>query len=164
MLIVKTIIFALVGGLLNFVGLPYLILWLTRDFPSYDIGAFKWLGTLPMLLGITLLMYTAYSLVHFGRGTPAPFDPPKILVVKGPYKSVRNPGYLGAVAILLGESVVLQSYAVLIYALIVWLLLHIGVVLYEEPGLRKRFGHPYQEYCKTVPRWIPRLPGRRRIS
>ncbi len=144
-----------------FIGLPYLFLRLTPDFLAYDIGAFRWLGLISFLPGLALVVYTGYSFIHHGKGTPAPFDPPKALVVKGPYRIVRNPMYVGAVSILIGESIILQSLPILFYALAMWLLFHLFVIYYEEPNLRKRFGATYEEYCRTVPRWVPKLTVRR---
>lgn len=161
MLALKTALFGTFVVSSFLVGIPYLISRLTEASLSYDIGPFRWLGFLLILPAAVLFFSTMFSLAHFGQGTPAPFDPPKELVVRGPYRYTRNPGYLGAVTIVAGESVVLQSYAVLIYAGAIWAMFHLFVSLYEEPGLRVRFGKAYLDYCQEVPRWIPRLPRQR---
>ena len=69
---------------------------------------------------------------------------------------VRNPMYVGVLLILLGESITFASLPILQYAVVVWLFFHLFVIFYEEPTLRQEFGASYEEYCKTVPRWIPR--------
>lgn len=87
--------------------------------------------------------------------TPAPIDPPKVLVARGLYRVVRNPMYVGVVLILLGESVLFASATLLGYALLAWVVVHLFVVFYEEPTLRQKFGTSYENYRKTVPRSIP---------
>jgi protein-S-isoprenylcysteine O-methyltransferase Ste14 len=47
--------------------------------------------------------------------------------------------------------------ASLTIALIAVVGLALFVRLYEEPALRKKFGADYDEYCKNVPRWFPRM-------
>ena len=110
-----------------------------------------------MLFGFSFIVLFGYHLILFGKGTPAPYDYPKVLVTEGLYKIVRNPGYLGGFIAISGESVVLQSLALLAFALAMWLFVHSFVVFFEEPGLKKRFGVAYVEYCERVPRWFPRV-------
>ena len=93
-----------------------------------------------------------------GRGTPAPIAPTQHLVVGGPYRWVRNPGYVAVTTILVGEGLVFGSPSVLLYALLVALAFHVFVLLYEEPTLRATFGAEYDAYCRRVPRWLPRPP------
>ena len=81
-------------------------------------------------------------------------------MVQGLYRSVRNPMYVSVAGILIGESLFFSSAAILGYLLACWLFVHLFVVLYEEPTLREKFGDAYEEYCKQVPRWIPRFPRR----
>jgi hypothetical protein len=91
-----------------------------------------------------------------GRGTPAIFDAPRIFVAVGPYRYVRNPMYLSAIAIFCGFGLYVRSLAVLIFAAAWFLLIHTFVLFIEEPGLRRRFGRTYTDYCQRVPRWVPR--------
>jgi protein-S-isoprenylcysteine O-methyltransferase Ste14 len=84
-------------------------------------------------------------------------DAPAILVARGTYKFVRNPMYLSLVLILLGESLLFQSWRLLGYAALFWVAVHLLVVLYEERVLRRKFGTSYVQYCHAVSRWIPRL-------
>ena len=90
-----------------------------------------------------------------GRGTPNPIDAPKRLVVKGLYRYVRNPMYIGVLLVILGWAALYDSYAVLQYAISMWVLFHILVIFMEEPILRRQFGESYKNYCKEVRRWIP---------
>jgi protein-S-isoprenylcysteine O-methyltransferase Ste14 len=93
-----------------------------------------------------------------GLGSPAPFDPPRRLVVTGFYRYVRNPMYTGAVLVIVGETILLGSismgfeYAALFAACAVTF-----VMVYEEPTLREKFGADYEEYCRNVPRIVPRV-------
>jgi protein-S-isoprenylcysteine O-methyltransferase Ste14 len=93
-----------------------------------------------------------------GRGTPAPFDPPKRLVVRGPHRWVRNPMYVGAIMANLGWALWFESLPVAIYAVAWWLVAHLFVVFYEEPTLQRLFGAEYDAYRAAVPRWLPRVP------
>src|SRR5439155_10264454 len=92
-----------------------------------------------------------------GRGTPAPFDPPRRLVIRGPYRFVRNPMYVGAVLALVGSALFYACYAALGYAALFLVCLHLLVVFYEEPGLRHAFASDYDEYCRKVKRWLPSI-------
>jgi protein-S-isoprenylcysteine O-methyltransferase Ste14 len=116
---------------------------------------------LPMLLFGTTLVIRAISLfVTRGRGTLAPWDPTEALITEGVYRFSRNPLKSGLFLILVGESVLLQSAA-----LAIWAVAFIAVnVLYirwsEEPGLTIRFGEEYAAYCRRVPRWLQWTPAK----
>lgn len=112
-----------------------------------------------VLLAIGLTLFVA-SLLHFatrGRGTLAPWDPPKELVVSGPYRYVRNPMISGVVFVLLGEALLLRSMPHGQWALLFIVINLIYIPLKEEPMLEARFGDAYREYCKHVGRIVPRL-------
>lgn len=91
-----------------------------------------------------------------GHGTLAPWDPPRRLVLRGPYQHVRNPMISGVVALLLGEALWFQSPAVLLWAGVFLLINAVYIPRLEEPGLARRFGADYAAYCRHVPRWLPR--------
>jgi len=112
-------------------------------------------GMLVALAGGGLALGSILTFVVVGKGTPAPFDPPRRLVVRGPYRAVRNPMYIGAGAALGGAALYYTSLALLGYALAFMATMHLFAVLYEEPVLRDRFGAEYQEYCRRVARWLP---------
>ena len=97
-----------------------------------------------------------FLFVSKGRGTPALFDAPRRFVAVGPYRHVRNPMYLSALATFAGYGFYVRSLAVLAFAAAWFLMIHLVVVLIEEPGLRRRFDGPYADYCAHVPRWLPR--------
>jgi protein-S-isoprenylcysteine O-methyltransferase Ste14 len=108
-------------------------------------------------LGLTFLYSTISLFIKMGKGTIAPWDPPKKLIVSGIYAHVRNPMHIGVFLILTGESIPLGSAALAIWTLlfIVGNLLYVPLV--EEPKLAERFGEEYLIYKKNVPMWIPRL-------
>jgi protein-S-isoprenylcysteine O-methyltransferase Ste14 len=112
------------------------------------------------LLGASIYLWCAWDFTFAGRGTPAPIDPPKELVVRGLYRYVRNPMYVGVVSILFGEALFFESRILFEYAVIVFIFFYLFVVLYEEPILMKKFGESYRNYCRVIPRWIPwRIKG-----
>lgn len=111
------------------------------------------------LLGLFVFVWCHYDFLARGRGTPNPLDPPKTLVATGPYRWVRNPMYVCATLILLGEAALFRSAALAVYAALVLLGFHLFVTLYEEPHLRRRFGQSYDDYLRRVPRWLPRRPA-----
>ena len=115
-------------------------------------------GIATIVAALPLFVSFCSRFVFEGRGTPAPIAPTEHLVVGGPYRWVRNPGYVAVTALLAGESLVYGSPAVLLYALLVALAFHVFVLLYEEPTLRSTFGAEYDAYCRRVPRWLPRPP------
>jgi protein-S-isoprenylcysteine O-methyltransferase Ste14 len=115
-------------------------------------------GAAAILLGALLGAWCFWLFVSKGKGTPAPIDPPKHLVVTGPYCWVRNPMYVAVMVILLGESAFFGSGTLLIYAALCFLGFNLFVRFYEEPTLRRTFGTAYEEHCRNVPRWIPRRP------
>jgi protein-S-isoprenylcysteine O-methyltransferase Ste14 len=115
-------------------------------------------GLVLLLLGIAGFLWTALDFAFAGHGTPAPIDPPKLLVVRGLYRYGRNPMYISVLLVLFGESVLFRSWTLCRYALVVWAFFHLFVFLYEEPTLRGKFGDSYVDYCKRVNRWLPRPP------
>ncbi len=112
-------------------------------------------GGVLIAAGIAIYVRCAWDFVRAGRGTPAPYDPPRLLVVRGLYRWTRNPIYVGVTLVLLGEAALFGSWALLAYAAAVLGGFHLRVVLYEEPVLRKQFGAAYDDYCRRVPRWAP---------
>lgn len=105
--------------------------------------------------GALLALWCVAAFVHIGKGTPAPFDPPRRLVVRGPYRFVRNPMYIGAALALAGAALFYRSVFLLGYDCIFLLAFSAFVLFYEEPALRRTFGADYDAYCRSVPRWLP---------
>jgi protein-S-isoprenylcysteine O-methyltransferase Ste14 len=134
--------------------------WITRWRlmpPFLACEASRWLGALLFVLALPLFTSFVLRFVREGRGTPAPIAPTERLVVGGPFRYVRNPGYVAVLALLVGQALFFGSGAVLVYATFVGLAFHVFVILYEEPTLRRQFGAEYEDYCRRVPRWVPRL-------
>jgi protein-S-isoprenylcysteine O-methyltransferase Ste14 len=119
------------------------------------IGPWQIAGLLVGLAGAAIALWCILTFVFVGRGTPAPFDPPRRLVVRGPYRVVRNPMYIGAGIAVAGAALFYQSVVLLGYVGFFWLAMHIFVVAYEEPTLRRMFGPEYSAYCQNVGRWWP---------
>jgi len=119
--------------------------------PSDWIGG---LALLPILFGIVFHLFSAWHFAVTGLGTPAPIDPPRTLVVRGPYRLTRNPLYVGVVSVLFGEALMVRSLALTEYAAAVFMAFYAFVLVYEEPVLRDKFGTAYIEYCAKVPRWV----------
>jgi protein-S-isoprenylcysteine O-methyltransferase Ste14 len=109
-----------------------------------------------MAAGGTLAFACVATFVNRGEGTPAPFDPPRKFVAAGPYRFVRNPMYIAAFTVLLGFGLYEQSPAILLFTLAWLLAAHLFVILYEEPHLHSTFGAPFDDYCRSVRRWLPR--------
>ncbi|GAC1658436.1 MAG: isoprenylcysteine carboxylmethyltransferase family protein [Gemmatimonadaceae bacterium] len=115
------------------------------------------LGLFGVGLGAALLFACIWEFARTGRGTLAPIDPPRELVVRGLYRYVRNPMYLSVTTIVLGELLLTRSRGLLAYWAIWFVAVNLFVIAYEEPTLRHRFGTSYQRYSQTVWRWIPRV-------
>jgi protein-S-isoprenylcysteine O-methyltransferase Ste14 len=107
--------------------------------------------------GAAVALWCIFTFASIGRGTPAPFDPPRRLVLQGPYRFVRNPMYLGAGLALAGAALFYESWPLLGYAGLFLLATHLFVVWYEEPTLRRTFGQEYEAYCRQVRRWWPSI-------
>jgi protein-S-isoprenylcysteine O-methyltransferase Ste14 len=114
-------------------------------------------GIVLVFLGLLLAIRTVSLFTRWGDGTPAPWDPPRNLVVRGIYRHVRNPMISGVIGILIGESLLLGSSPLLCWALFFVLANLIYIPRFEEPSLEKRFGESYTRYKENVPRWIPRF-------
>ena len=112
------------------------------------------LGAIMLVMGAAVTVSCILAFVAIGRGTPAPFDPPRRLVDRGPYAIIRNPMYLGAILALLGAAAFYQAPAIAGYAAAFFVVMHLFVIAYEEPTLRNTFGPAYDEYCGRVRRWI----------
>jgi protein-S-isoprenylcysteine O-methyltransferase Ste14 len=114
-------------------------------------------GGAVIAVGFGMLVWTIALFATVGGGTLAPWQPPGRLVVRGIYRHVRNPMISAVILVLLGESALFGSAAVLAWCGFFF----VGNVVYfkfsEEPGLVRRFGDEYLEYKRNVPRWIPRL-------
>ncbi len=160
MVALRTIVFVVLfmGSVLLYV--PYLLVSGAEGASRLALGLWRLAGLAPLALGVAGVAWCVRDFTVVGRGTPAPFDPPRTLVASGLYRWVRNPMYLSALLLLLGEAVLLGAPVLLEYAAGFAVVAHVFVMLYEEPTLRRKFGDSYDRYRATVPRWIPRRPPR----
>ena len=155
MVALKTITFTILVPGSATALIPYLLLSGRSARSSFDAGLFGYFGALPILLGASIYLWCAYDFTFAGKGTPAPIDPPLKLVVRGLYRFVGNPMYVGILLVLLGEALLFGSPLLLGYAALLLLIFHLFVVLYEEPALKRKFGEAYHRYGDSVPRWLP---------
>lgn len=158
--LVKTAVFFVLvpGTVAGYV--PYRILRAPQIPRVTEFGGYQWIGITLAVVGALGLLWCGWNFATRGLGTPAPFDPPRKLVVQGPYRWVRNPMYVSVATALLGESLFFRSPALMRYLVYCWAVIHLFVWLYEEPTLRGKFGAEYEAYCQRVWRWIPRLPSK----
>ena len=160
MLVGRTLLFTLAYPGSVCVLLPYGLLRLLDRGAAPTWDAAGWAGAALIAIGTAVYVWCAWDFGARGRGTPAPYDPPRELVIAGLYRFSRNPMYVGIVGVLLGESVVFRSVALAVYAAIVAIGFHLRVVLYEEPTLRRLFGERFERYKAATPRWLGRARRR----
>lgn len=151
----------LIGGV--FFGLWFWLLphWLGLEVKALRSEPWRWVFAIPSVLGFAVALRCVWDFGWTGHGTPAPIAPPKCLVVVGFYRYVRNPMYVGFVGGWIGLWVVFGHFNLPLAIAIAGaaLVVHLFVVFYEEPILRKRFDGDYEEYCRNVRRWWPRTTG-----
>jgi protein-S-isoprenylcysteine O-methyltransferase Ste14 len=145
------------------VSIIFLSIW-TWFVPRWIVGngAFenpRPLGWIVIALGAVIAFACALEFAWRGIGTPAPFDPPRRLVITGLYRWVRNPMYVGLGVLLLGEAITFPRLTITMLVMIasLWLATTLFIITFEEPTLRSKFGDDYAAYCRNVRRWIPRL-------
>jgi protein-S-isoprenylcysteine O-methyltransferase Ste14 len=131
--------------------LPYRILGAARRSPQWD--ALSFCAAALVVLGWGALLRCVWDFAAAGRGTLVPIDPPRHLVVRGLYRFTRNPMYNGVLAALTGEALLFRSWQLVQYTVVVFVVFHLFVVLYEEPTLGTQFGSAYESYRNAVPRW-----------
>jgi protein-S-isoprenylcysteine O-methyltransferase Ste14 len=134
--------------------------WISRwhfQPPFLGFTPFRAIGILLIAAGTAVVLDSFARFALQGIGTPAPVFPTRHLVVAGFYRYVRNPMYVAVLALILGQALLFGSLHILAYAVIPWLAVHLFVLIYEEPTLRKSFPAEYAAYRAKVPRWIPRL-------
>jgi protein-S-isoprenylcysteine O-methyltransferase Ste14 len=132
--------------------------------PDMNIGIFHWIGLLLILVGILIYLWTAVSFLLFGKGTPAIWftktisfiigEEPMKMVLSGLYKYSRNPMYIGVIATVIGQALYFQYSNLLWYALLLFIIFNLVVILIEEPHLEQKFGDNYTNYKKQTRRWL----------
>lgn len=124
-----------------------------------SIGIVQMAGVIVTLSGSIIALWCVLIFARIGRGTPIPLDPPRRLVVCGPYRVVRNPMAIGVGVALAGVALFYESVQFLLAVAVFMIGIHLMVMLYEEPTLRRTFGSDYVAYSERVNRWLPRLRG-----
>ena len=144
------------------VYIPGAILWLSAGMPGAIALARPeqprfWIGMILAAAGFALAVWTVRLFVSVGGGTPAPWAPPTKLVVRGPYRHVRNPMIVGVLVMLAAEALLFGSWHLAGWMAVFFVLCTIFFVKFEEPDLEQRFGDSYRRYKANVPRWIPTI-------
>jgi protein-S-isoprenylcysteine O-methyltransferase Ste14 len=151
----RTLIFTIIVPGFWTVLVPY---WVVGHSARLELRGVAVAGWLLVAAGVALYLTSAFwGFALRGKGTPAPIDPPKKLVVVGPYRVVRNPMYWSVLGVMLGEALAFRSVALAEIGCAFFVFAAFFVMVYEEPILRRKFGAEYEAYCRRVPRWIPRF-------
>lgn len=157
MIVLRALLFISLATGLVLVGLPYVVVTSAGPAWHMPLGLARWVSVRLAAAALGVYLMCVSDFLTAGRGTPAPYDPPRNLVSGRLYGRVRNPMYLSVLTLIVAEAIFLESAALLAYAAAVWLGFHLFVIFYEEPTLAHRFGASYAVYRKSVPRWLPRL-------
>jgi len=144
------------SGAMAFVLLPDVVafcvpavwLWLTGESAGQP-GGFILIG-----LGLFGLLWCVRDFFVSGKGTLAPWAPPRTLVIVGLYRHSRNPMYVCVLLILVGWAISFVSMGLAVYALVVGIAFHLRVVFGEEPRLAQLFGDAWIDYTRRVRRWF----------
>jgi protein-S-isoprenylcysteine O-methyltransferase Ste14 len=155
--VLGTVIFTILAPGTVTVVVPYLLLASRLQIFAVEIGTLRFFGSVPIIAGVLIYSWCAWDFAFSGTGTPAPIAPPKQLVIRGLYRYVRNPMYVGVLLVLFGEALLFESVELFLYAFLVFFMFRTFVVYYEEPTLSRRFTDSYRRYCGSVPRWIPKF-------
>lgn len=155
LLFVKSLIFTVlvpgtVAGLIPIFVFPH---------DAVEVSAITLTGVAFLFVGVSIYLWCLWDFAIAGRGTPAPIDPPKKLVVRGLYKYCRNPMYMGVLSAIFGWAILFESTRLVIYGICVAISFHLVVVFYEEFQLKQTFGSKYEQYCADVNRWLPFRKG-----
>src|SRR6185436_5809546 len=145
MLWLRTVLFALLVPGTELVLVPCLLVRRMKE--QFDLGRVNPLALVLFVPGVVIIVWCFIDFIRRGRGTPAPYDPPRRLVIAGLYRYVRNPQYIGVVLVILGEALFFGSLVLLGYAAFFAIGYHLFVRFYEEPTLKELFGEDYLRYC-----------------
>ena len=156
-LFLKNLLFTIVAPGTVAVLVPFMIVY--GESPSSGLAPV--IATVLFGLGGAIYAWCVWDFASFGKGTPAPIDAPKKLVVRGLYHYSRNPMYLGVLTVVLAWAILFQAASLGVYAVTVATCFHMFILLYEEPHLEREFGSEYSAYQSDVGRWLPRLPRKR---
>jgi protein-S-isoprenylcysteine O-methyltransferase Ste14 len=155
----NTLVFTILapGGVT--LGIPALLMASPLNIGAlrFNPEPFRWLAGIFIMVGVLIYLWCTTDFVLRGRGSPNPDAAPTQLVVSGLYRFMRNPMYVGILAIIIGGGLWVGSTLLFIYAAVAFTIVHIRVIRYEEPVLLQQFGESYQKYLKRVPRWLPKV-------
>lgn len=153
--LLRTLIFTIIAPGFWTVLVPY---WVVGRGARPEFRGVALMGWAVAGAGAALYVTCAFwGFAWRGKGTPAPIDPPKKLVVEGPYRIVRNPMYWGVALVMLGEALAFRTAALAEIGCAFLAFSGLFVLVFEEPILRRKFGAGYDDYCRRVPRWFPRV-------
>ena len=152
----KIVIKNLISLLLPFTVLILVPFYIEKNISIKYISTFV-IGLIIIILGVYVMIQTISSFIKIGKGTLAPWSPPRRLIICGMYGYVRNPMILGVLTVLIGETITILSLNIFIWAIVFFIINNVFFFAYEEPNLEKKFGDEYREYKKNVPRWLPRF-------
>jgi len=155
-LLLKNLLLVIIFPSVVFILIPVFLL----NHASFYTEGFHLLGFLLLLPGACILLWCVWDFYNTGRGTPAPIDPPKVLVVKGLYRYMRNPMYVGILSVIIGEAILFFSWKILLYAVCLGTFFQLMILFHEEPELQRLFGASYEEYKQRVHRWMPRFSSK----
>ena len=144
-------VFLIPGTVAGYV--PFLILQSSADDIHLQVSIGSTLAAGLIVIGAFVLLRCVWDFFAAGRGTLAPFDPPRKLVVRGLYRFTRNPMYNGVLCVLVGEAWLFRSQSLWKYAALIFVMFHVMVTAYEEPTLESEFGESFRIYKRAVPRW-----------
>lgn len=154
-LVLRNLIFTILQPGVVTVLVPYLILrWRGYDLTPDTWQASHFVGIALMVVGTAIVLTCVMRFVTDGKGTISPVDPTKKLVIRGLYRYSRNPMYVGATTLLVGEAIFWWSPELALYAAIVFVAFNLVIILHEEPRLRREFGEEYRDYVAQVRRWV----------
>jgi len=153
-LLLRNFIFTVLNPGLVTGFVPWYLLRNERNVFERPLDLYLLTGMLVMSAGIIILMWCILKFAFEGNGTLSPMDPTKRLVVRGLYRFSRNPMYAVVVIILVGEAILTGSSTLWIYLTVIFIIFNLFILFHEEPRLRKYFGEEYNQYCRTVRRWV----------
>ena len=152
----KSILSGIMLGASLFIIFPEIAMYINDVFglPIFRNIIYQIAGLSVCFVGLSLFVRCSHLFSKIGKGTPAPIEPPKLLVAEDLYRFTRNPIYIGYILAIVGEFLIFGHFLLLLYALGAIFFIHFYVVYVEEPRLKKRFGTQYVIYMKIVPRWL----------
>jgi protein-S-isoprenylcysteine O-methyltransferase Ste14 len=139
------------------VFIPAIILYMSNYTWKLNYLFLMIIGSVLFVMGLCLASWTVWLFAHKGQGTAAPWNPPKNLVIEGPYAYVRNPMIISVFIMQIAESLLLNSWIIFGLFALFLLIKMVYLPFFEEKDLEKRFGKAYIDYKYNVPRWIPCL-------